>query len=69
MQAKAQEQQKVVNEIVSSKLFAPKEKRVGHAQAVNSYGEQEKMSIAKPSHVGRLSLEAAGASGKWFALA
>jgi hypothetical protein len=54
VQAKPQQQQKIVNEIVSSKLFAPEEKRISHAQAINSYGQQKKMSVTKPSHVGKV---------------
>src|SRR5262245_22325390 len=54
VQSKSGEQQQVVEPIILTKPLPPKKYRINHTQPVNSHCEQEKVSIGKPSHDGKL---------------
>ncbi len=45
MQAKAHQQNEVIDVIIPAKIPAPEKNRIGHAQAVKNHGEQEKATV------------------------
>ena len=48
------QQQKIAQSVILAKTFAPQENRVHRAESVNDYGQQEELTVSKPSHEERL---------------
>jgi len=69
VQAKAQEQNEIIDAVILAKAFSPQENRVNHADPVSDYGQQEEMPVkmmvlgGKP-HPERLMPGGCGASSK-----
>jgi hypothetical protein len=43
-------QEPIIDEVIPAKTLSPQENRIDHAQAVNQYGEHEKMLVCQPNH-------------------
>ena len=50
----AEKQQQIISPVVFAESFAEEKNRVRGAEAVSNYGDEETMSVSKPSHAVRL---------------